>query len=90
MAEPARPAAAGYAGQVREYLAYCADARGQVEARGSGVDARYHPSADGAVKMIPHGSDRVRAEAIRQAFAELTSAVPGPGAEAQAELEASL
>ena len=37
--------AADYAGQVREYLAYCEDARTQVEARGGRVDPRYHPRA---------------------------------------------
>jgi len=66
------PADVDYAGQVREYLAYCEDARGQIEACGGGLDPRYHPSVDGAVKMIPHQSDRARADAIRLAFAELT------------------
>ena len=60
-----------YAGQVREYLAYCEAARGQVEACGGRIDPRYHPTADGAVKMIPHGSDRASADEIRQAFGEL-------------------
>jgi hypothetical protein len=73
------PADVDYAGQVREYLAYCADARGQVEARGFRVDPGRHPSAEGAVKMIPHGSDRARAEAIRRTFAELTSEAAGAG-----------
>ena len=82
----AGPAAgsADYAGQVREYLAYCEAAREQFEPRGGRVDPRYHPTADGAVKMIPHGSDRARADAIRRAFGELTSevtvpAIPRPG-----------
>ena len=65
------PAGVDYAAQVREYLAYCADARGQVEAHGFRVDPRHHPSAEGAVKMIPHGSDRASAEAIRRTFGEL-------------------
>ena len=73
--------AADYAGQVREYLTYCEDARGQVEASGGRVDPRYHPSADGAVKMIPHGSDRARADVIRRVFGELTSEVTRPGAD---------
>ena len=72
--------AADYAGQVREYLAYCEAAREQLEARGGRVDPRYHPSADGAVKMIPHGSDKARATAIRQAFGELTAEITGPEA----------
>jgi hypothetical protein len=87
--------AADYAGQIREYLAYCEAAREQLEARRGRVDPRYHPSADGAVKMIPHGSDKARAAAIRRAFSELTSEVTGPGdypgrlakREAGAELE---
>jgi len=71
--------AADYAGHVREYLAYCEAAREQLEACGGRVDPRYHPSADGAVKMIPHGSDKARADAIRRAFGELTSEITGPG-----------
>ena len=81
---------ADYAGQVREYLAYCEDARAQVEARGGRVDPKYHPSADGAVKMIPHGSDRARGAAIRRASGELPSEATGPGADtpqAQAQLD---
>jgi hypothetical protein len=81
--------AAHYAGQVREYLAYCEAAREQLEARGGRVDPRYHPSADGAVKMIPHGSDRARADAIRQVFSELTSEITRRGADG-AEPEAGL
>ena len=84
------PADVDYAGQVREYLAYCADARGQVGARGFRVDPRHHPSAEGAVKMIPHGSDRARADVIRRTFGELTSEVTGPAAgtsQAQARLD---
>ena len=71
--------AADYAGQVREYVAYCEDARAQLEARGGRLDPHHHPTAEGAVKMIPHGSDKVRAAAIRQAFAELTPEVTEPG-----------
>jgi hypothetical protein len=67
--------AADYAGQVREYLAYCEAARAEMEARGSGLDPHYHPTSSGAVRMIPHGSDKARAEAIRRAFGELTSEV---------------
>jgi hypothetical protein len=65
-----------YAGQVRGYLAYCEGARGWLAARGRTLDPRYHPAADGAVKMIPHGSDRARAAAIRRVFAELTGGAP--------------
>jgi hypothetical protein len=63
---------ADYTGPVREYLAYCQRARGQLEARGGRLDPRYHPTAEGAVKMVPHGSDRAAADAIRRAFGELT------------------
>jgi hypothetical protein len=61
-----------YTGPVREYLAYCKWASAGLKARGSALDPRYHPTADGAVKMIPHGGDATRAEEIRQAFRELT------------------
>ena len=70
-----------YAGQVREYLAYCADARAQLEARHGRLDPKHHPTAEGAVKLILHGSDRARADAIRQAFAELTGEATGPAAD---------
>jgi hypothetical protein len=81
MSEAAREtAAADYAGQIREYLTYCEAARAQLEARGSGLDPHHHPTTAGAVKMIPHGSDRARADAIRRAFGELTSEVTGPDA----------
>ena len=70
---------ADYAGQVREYLAYCETAREQLDACGGRLDPRYHPSADGAVRMIPHGSDRARADVIRRVFGELTSEVTGCG-----------
>lgn len=32
---------------------------------------QYHPSANGAVQMIPHKSDREAARLIREAYAEL-------------------
>jgi hypothetical protein len=41
-----------------------------------GLDPRYHPTADGAVKMIPHGGDAGRAAAIRAAFQELYPVPP--------------
>ena len=90
------PAAADYASPVREYLAYCEDARGQLEARGARLDPRYHPSADGAAKMIPHGSDRASADAIRRTFGEMAPAgagrVPEPEGrpEREVELEAEI
>ena len=68
-----------YTAQVQEYLAYCEDARAELEAGGSGLDSHHHPTTAGCLKMIPHGSNRVRADAIRRAFSELTSEVTGPG-----------
>ena len=62
-----------YAGQVLEYLAYCKWAGAWLEARGSSLDPKYHPTADGAVKMIPHGGDATRAREIRAAFREATA-----------------
>jgi hypothetical protein len=61
-----------YDGQVRDYLAYCTRARREIEAAGSSLDPKYHPTADGAVKMIAHGSDPAKAAEIRAAFRELT------------------
>ena len=61
-----------YAGPVREYLAYCRKAAAELDAAGSSLDPKYHPTADGAAKMIPNGGDAGRAKAIRQAFRELT------------------
>ena len=69
---------ADYAGQVREYLAYCEAARQQLEAPGGRLDLRYHPIADGAVMMIPHGSDKAMGAAIRRAFGELAYEATGP------------
>ena len=57
----------GYATQVREYLAYCRWAGAWLEARGSSLDPRYNPTADGAVKQIPGD-----AKAIRQAYKDVT------------------
>lgn len=52
-----------FAEEVREYISYCA--------RYPQVDRRYHPTADGAVKMIWHrGKDEARA--IKTAFGMLT------------------
>ncbi len=70
-----------YTAQVREYLAYCEDARAELEARGSGLDPHHHPTTAGAVKMIPHGSDRAEADVIRRVFGELTSEVTRRGAD---------
>ena len=56
-----------YTTAVREYLAYCRWAGAWLEARRSSLDARYHPSADGAAKLI-HGD----AKAIRQAYRDVT------------------
>jgi hypothetical protein len=65
-----------FAGDVRAYLADCAGA--------AGLDRRYHPTADGAVKMIAHHG-RAEAEMIRAAFACATEATPGkPESPAQA------
>jgi len=60
-----------YAQKVREYLAYCRWSAAQLEARGSALDPKYHPTADGAVKMIPHGGVPAEAKRIREAFRDL-------------------
>ena len=65
-----------YEAAVRAYLADCVRHRAQ-------LDPAYHPTAAGAVKMIPHGANPEAAEQIRQAFTVLTSPVivhdPRPG-----------
>ena len=55
-----------YAAEIRAYIADCLRHRAQ-------LDPAYHPTADGAVKLIPHGSDPEEAERIRQAFTAVTS-----------------
>lgn len=62
-----------FAGQVREYLADCAEV--------PGLDRRHHPTETGALKMIWHRGD-AEAEQVRRAFRALTrtparGAVPG-------------
>ena len=62
-----------YDQQVRDYLAYCRQAWKQL--RGN-LDLRYHPTAEGAVKMIPHNGVPAEARKIREAFRELTGVTP--------------
>lgn len=61
-----------YDGPVREYLAYCKRAAAELQLKGSSLDPKYHPTADGAVKMIPHNGDKTEARKIREAFREAT------------------
>ena len=65
-----------YATQVREYLVYCRRAAMQLTARGSSLEPKYHPTADGCVKLIPHNSVPAEARKIREAFRELTEGAP--------------
>ena len=58
-----------YLPKVREYLAYCADAGAWMATQGSSLDPRYHPTADGAAKMIFHLVP-ADADKIRRAFRE--------------------
>jgi hypothetical protein len=55
-----------YEADVRAYIADCQRHRSQ-------LDPKYHPTADGAVKMIPHNGNAEAAEQIRQTFTALTS-----------------
>ena len=57
-----------YGQAVRAYLADCELAAAEMEAAGSSLDPKSHPTADGAVKMIPHGGNSAEAAKIRQAF----------------------
>jgi hypothetical protein len=78
-----------YTEPVREYLTYCRKSAAQLKAAGSALDPKYHPTADGAAKMIPHDGDAGRAKAIRQAFRELT-ATPPPGTPSRQTTETNL
>ena len=60
-----------YTEQVREYLAYCRRAAATLASRGSALDPKCHPTADGACRLIPHGSVPAEARKIREAFREL-------------------
>ena len=61
-----------YDAPVREYIRYCRKAAAELALKGSSLDPRYHPTADGAVKCIPHNGDTAEAKKIRQAFREAT------------------
>ena len=61
-----------YTERVREYLVYCRRAAMQLTARGSALDPKYHPTADGCVKLTPHSSVPAEARKIRETFRELT------------------
>lgn len=57
-----------YEQAVRAYLADCELAADEMKAASSSLDPKYHPTEDGAVKMIPHGGNPAEAAKIRQAF----------------------
>jgi hypothetical protein len=67
-----------YTGPVRVYLADCKRAAAELKLQGSSLDERYHPTPDGAVKMIPHNGDKTEARKIREAFRDLTAPSPSP------------
>jgi Bifunctional DNA primase/polymerase, N-terminal/YspA, cpYpsA-related SLOG family len=71
-----------YEALVRAYIDGCQAMRGQ-------LNPAYHPTADGAVKLIPHRGDPAAAEDIRATFTALTSPVilhDHPGGPALASL----
>ena len=80
-----------YEQAVRDYLADCELAAAELAAAGSFLDPTCHPTASGAVKMIPHHGDPAEADKIRDAFRKASSAahlkLPSAQAEAEAELE---
>ena len=57
-----------YQAPVEDYITACLAMRGQ-------LDPTYHPTADGAVKMIPHRGNPAAADDIRATFTALTSPV---------------
>jgi hypothetical protein len=58
---------------ITRYVDDCAAAAWQLP---GGLNPACHPTADGAVKMIPHRGDPRRADAIRAAFQELYPVPP--------------
>jgi len=60
-----------YAADIRAYLTGCLAHRGQ-------LDPAYHPTADGAVKMIPHRGDPGEAAKIRATFTAIYGREPNP------------
>jgi hypothetical protein len=61
-----------YTERVRGYLVYCRRAAMQLTARGSALDPKYHPTADGCVKLIPHNGVPAEAKKIRELTEEPT------------------
>jgi hypothetical protein len=78
-----------YQALVEAYIDGCLAMRGQ-------LDPAYHPTADGAVKLIPHRGDPAQADLIRATYTALTSPVilhdqpGGPGLISLADLPAWL
>ncbi len=67
MTEPAGsidPWTGPYAAEVRDYLEWCRDV----------PSSKYHPSPEGALKMIYHRGDRARAAQIRDAYGAVHAA----------------
>ncbi|MGH3283600.1 MAG: hypothetical protein ACRDPD_02750 [Streptosporangiaceae bacterium] len=75
---PAEMPGPPFAAEVRAYLAECAAS--------SGLDRRYHPTPDGAVKSIGHHG-KAEADMIRAAYAEAASSAPSPAEAPAAEPE---
>lgn len=62
-----------YDDQVRAYLKDCREAGRELKLRGSFLDPKAHPTADGAVKLIPHRGVPAKAKQIREAFQRLSA-----------------
>jgi hypothetical protein len=77
-AAPAGPTL-DYEAEVRDYLAYCKRAAAEMDAARCRLDARYHPTREGAVNLIAHRGVPAEAAKIRATFDALTGAAPGPG-----------
>lgn len=80
LADPEAGSVSDYTTQVREYLAYCKWSAAWLEARGSHLDPKYHPTESGCAKFVPHGGDATRAKEIRQAFRDVTGDAPAGSA----------
>jgi hypothetical protein len=60
----------GYEREIRDYIGYCRAAWKQLRGQ---LNTTYHPTAEGACKLIWHGGDLAEAAKIKAAFAKVTS-----------------
>jgi len=64
---PAKPG--NWEPAIREYMAYCH----RIRLAGLRLKPKYHPTAEGAVKMIAHHDDKDQAKEIKKIFTEVAA-----------------